>query len=101
MEKFTEILLGFEFSSDEDDVKKANILCDLLEENNIDYVGYDIGTGWQPSFLIRRRKGFTWNDIMKLVNSIRSPRYYKKKYTFCLTENNFKGIRGNIMKVNC
>ena len=71
-----EVVLTFNYPSGA--VKDANRLCDLFNENNIEYKCYDIDSGYPIQFKVLR-SGKTWNDIMKLINSIRAARYKKEK----------------------
>lgn len=93
----TERLLSFEYGGN-NSIEKAIQLCDILENNNIDYVAYNLNqTYWNPSFLIRKGK-MTWNDIMTLVNSIKAPCYRYKKETFFITKFLEHG-RGNLKTI--
>ena len=71
-----EVVLTFKYPSNA--VEDANRLCDLFDENNIDYKCYDIDSGYPIQFKVLR-SGKTWNDIMKLINSIHPARYEKEK----------------------
>ena len=71
-----EVVLTFNYPSDA--VEDANRLCDLFDENNIEYKCYDIDSGYPIQFKVLR-SGKTWNDIMKLINSIHAARYRQEK----------------------
>jgi len=71
-----EIVLTFTYPSD--NVDEANRLCDLFDENNIEYKCYDIESGYPIQFNVCR-SGKSWNDIMKLINSVKAARYRQKK----------------------
>lgn len=71
-----EVVLIFKYPSDA--VEDANRLCDLFDENDIEYKCYDIDTGYPIQFKVLR-SGKTWNDIMKLINSIHAVRYRQEK----------------------
>lgn len=71
-----EVVLTFKYPSDA--VEDANRLCDLFDENDIEYKCYDIDSGYPIQFKVLR-SGKTWNDIMKLINSIHAARYKQEK----------------------
>lgn len=60
---------------------KAKELTELLDNNGIDYKFYESDGYWPHEFVVRR-SGRTWNDIMKMVNSVHAVRYRKEKTQF-------------------
>jgi len=84
----------------EDKVQNSKNLITLLERNKIDFVCY-IGTdNYYPCQFTVRRSGKKWNDIMKLINSIYSPKYDYAKSNFYITEElRRENVFGNIQEV--
>lgn len=70
--------LTFRYSDDCSD--KAHELCNLLDSEGITYVMYDDG-GYGFKFVVSR-SGRKWNDIMKLINSVKSAKYDYKQTIF-------------------
>lgn len=54
------------------DKEKAIQLERILQSESIDYVLYDDG---QYILFIVTRSGKKWNDIMRIINDIHSPKY--------------------------
>lgn len=82
-----EVVLTFTYPSDA--VEEANRLCDLLDDNNIEYKCYDIESGYPIQFKVCR-SGKSWNDIMKLINSVKAARYRQQKMFVDRTENTLR-----------
>lgn len=98
-QKIEERLLSFEYGGN-DNIEKAKQLCTILEEHNIDYVAYNLKQNyWNPSFLIRKGKK-SWNDIIRLVNTIKAPCYKYKKETFYIAKQ-LEQAKGNIQIIHC
>ena len=90
--------LTFKYGRNENTIEDANKLCKLLEENKIDYVCYDKESNYYHcEFIVRRCKN-KWNDIMKLINSVRSAKYDYITIDFYLTEEK-RDYEGNIQQV--
>lgn len=53
----------------------------ILAANNVKYIAYK-STGYYNHEFVVRRSGYTWNNIMKMVNSVYAPRYRKEKTWF-------------------
>jgi hypothetical protein len=73
-----EVILKFTYpSTASEDAQK---LCEVLDQNNIEYKCYDKdGTSGYPIQFNVLRSGKTWNDIMRLINSVRPARYKQEK----------------------
>lgn len=92
--------LTFKYGRNENTIEDANKLCKLLEENKIDYVCYDKESNYYHcKFVVRRCKN-KWNDILKLVNSIRSAKYDYITINFYITEEK-RNFDENIQEVVC
>lgn len=73
-----EMVLKFVYPSNA--AESAQRLCDVLDQNNIEYKCYDKeGTSGYPIQFNVLRSGKKWNDIMRLINSVRSARYKQEK----------------------
>lgn len=55
-------------------------LCDVLADNNIPHVCYY--DGCYPTEVIIRKSKKTWNDVMRMVNSIHAVKYTFKTMCF-------------------
>lgn len=75
--------LTFQYSSDSAETD-ASDLEQVLQNNKIEYVVYnDYGV---YKFVVRR-SGHSWNDLMKLINSVKSARYSYVSTSFGYDEN--------------
>lgn len=73
-----EVILKFTYPSTASE--DAQRLCDVLDQNNIEYKCYDKeGTSGYPIQFNVLRSGKKWNDIMRLINSVRPARYRQEK----------------------
>lgn len=82
-----EVVLTFTYPSDA--VEEANRLCEIFDDNNIEYKCYDIESGYPIQFKVCR-SGRNWNDIMKLINSVKAARYRQQKMFVDRTENTLR-----------
>ena len=73
-----EMVLTFTYPSHLTD--EAQQLCTVFDQNNIEYKCYDKdGTsGWPIQFNVLR-SGKTWNEIMRLINSVHPAKYKQEK----------------------
>ena len=95
----SERCLTFKYAG-EDKIQKSKSLVNLLLLNNIDFVWYIATGNYYPCQFTVRRSGKKWNDIMKLVNSIQSPKYNYAKSNFYITnEQRRENVFGNIQEV--
>lgn len=49
-------------------------LKSVLTENNVEFICYE-SSGYYPHEFIVRKSGEKWNDLCKLINSVRAARY--------------------------
>lgn len=98
METIKERCLTFKYGRIENTSEKAEQLCKLLEQNNIDYVCYDKDSNYYSCKFVVRRCGKKWNDIMRLINSVRAAKYDYVTIDFYLT-NEQRCVSGNIQEV--
>lgn len=61
---------------------KVDELEKILMQKGIRFILYRSDGYWHHEFIVRKTKGFTWNDIMKIVNSVKAPKYKKDKESF-------------------
>jgi len=55
-------------------------LKSVLTENNVEFICYE-SSGYYPHEFIVRKSGKKWNDLYKLVNSVKATRYrFKNTY---------------------
>jgi hypothetical protein len=47
---------------------------ELLETKKIQYKVYNNGNDYPTTFVVRK-SGYTWNELYKLVNSVKAARY--------------------------
>ncbi len=66
-------------------IADAKALVKLLDQKNVKYLFYESNGYWNHEFIVRK-SGYTWNEIMEMINSIRSAKYKKVKTWF--NENN-------------
>lgn len=89
--------LSFKYGGDSQK-ELSEKLAKLLEENNIDYVCYNHKSDYYLSNFIVRRCGKKWNDLYKLINSVKAAKYDFIKTTFYLTDGQ-REVLGNIQEV--
>ena len=70
------------FSYPYERINEAKKLVMLLDSKKIKFIFYESNGYWKHDFVVRRPGGYTWNEIMKVVNSIYPPSNYKKEKTF-------------------
>lgn len=78
-----EVALKFCYPSEY--IDKAKALEELLNKKNVKFRFYESNGGWNHEFVVRR-SGYTWNEIMGMINSVMSAKYKKVKTWF--DENN-------------
>lgn len=84
MEKYEqEVALKFSYPSEY--IDKAKTLEELLNKNNVKFRFYESNGNCNHKFVIRK-SGYTWNEIMVMINSVMSAKYKKAKTWF--NENN-------------
>lgn len=98
MDYLRERFLCFKYGSDEETKGFVNKLCDLLTENNIDFVCYwdDGESKYYPCEFVVRRCGKRWNDIMALINTVKAAKYDYRTKDFYISD---EVKRGNIQEV--
>lgn len=69
-ERYLTFKWGYDYTTEE----QITALENILKENDIHYVLYKSNGYWSHEWIIAKGK-FTWNDIMKMVNSIKAPKY--------------------------
>ena len=62
-------------------IDKAKELEKLLDEKNIKFLFYESSGYWGHEFVVRK-SGYTWNEIMKIINSVKPAKYKKEKTWF-------------------
>lgn len=63
-------------------IDEAKKLEKLLDSKGIKFLFYESNGYWKHEFVIRRSAGYTWNEIMGLINSVYAPSNYKKEKTW-------------------
>jgi hypothetical protein len=97
MEFIKERCMTFKYAS-EDKVEKSKELANLFSTSNIDFVCY-LETGYYyPCQFTVRRSNKKWNDIMRLINSIKAAKYDFSNISFYIT-NEPRDVLGNIQEV--
>lgn len=59
-------------------LEKVNLLKELLIKNNVEFICYESNGYYAHEFVVRK-SGKRWNDIYKIINSIRPAKYEFKK----------------------
>lgn len=92
--------LTFKYGGDDKNIK-AEQLSKLLKENNIDFICYNTDDAYYLCQFVVRRCGNKWNDLMRLINSVRAAKYDYVKTDFYIRdmEQEHKEIFGNIQEV--
>lgn len=55
-------------------------LKEVLKEHNIEFICYE-STGYYPHEFVVRKSGKKWNELYKIINSVRPTKYeFKKTY---------------------
>lgn len=92
--------LTFKYGGD-DKNEKAEQLAKVLKENNIDFICYNTDSTYYHCQFVVRRCGKKWNDLMRLINSIKAAKYDYVKTDFYIKdmEQEHKGILGNMQEV--
>jgi len=98
METVNERCLTFRYGRTEQTLQIAEQVAKLLEQNNIDYVCYDKDSNYYSCKFLVRRSGKKWNDIMKLINTVKAPKYDYIKTDFYITDE-IREVLGNIQEV--
>ena len=80
MEKY-EQEVALKFSYPYEHIGKAKALEELLNKNNVKFRFYESNGGWSHIFVVRR-SGYTWNEIMVMINSVMPAKYKKEKTWF-------------------
>ena len=62
-------------------IDEAKKLEKLLDSKKIKFLFYESNGYWKHEFVVRR-SGHTWNEIMKIINSVYAPSNYKKEKTW-------------------
>lgn len=74
MEKVLYFKYPFEYKTEMEKLKS------VLTENNVEFICYE-SSGYYPHEFIVRKSGKKWNDLYKLVNSVKATRYrFKNTY---------------------
>lgn len=68
MERVLYFKYPFEYKTEMEKLKA------VLTENNIEFICYE-SSGYYPHEFIVRKSGKKWNDLYKLVNSVKATRY--------------------------
>lgn len=63
-------------------VKEADRLAESLKSKGFKFVYYKSNGYWKHEFVVRKHKGYTWNETMRIINSVYAPKYKKVKATF-------------------
>lgn len=64
-----------------EDIEKAKELEKLLDKNKVKFLFYESNGYWKHEFVVRK-SGYTWNELMKLINSVKPAKYKKEKTWF-------------------
>lgn len=86
--------LYFKYPYDYTTKEQINNIETLLHENNIAYVFYQ-SSGYYPHEFYIAKSGKTWDNIMRLINSVKAPKYdyissNNQEMFFDETENKYK-----------
>ena len=73
--------IALKFSYPYNRIDEAKELVRLLVSKNIKFIFYESNGYWGHEFTVRRSGGYTWNEIMKIINSVYAPSDYKKEKT--------------------
>ena len=71
--------VALKFSYPYERIDEAKELERLLDSKNIKFIFYESNGYWKNEFVVRRSGGYTWNEIMKVINSVYAPSNYKKE----------------------
>ena len=71
--------LTFKYPYESIDV--VNKIQRLLDDNGVEFILYK-SDGYYPHEFVVRKGSYTWNDIMRLVNSVKAPKYSYKNTEF-------------------
>lgn len=74
-----EIALRFKYPYEYADEAKA--IEKLLDKNKVNFLFYESNGYWGHEFVVRR-SGYTWNEIMEMINSVKPAKYKKEKTWF-------------------
>lgn len=70
---------------------KVKQLKDVLKQNNVEFI-CDESNGYYPHSFIVRKSGKRWNELYKMINSVRTA-----KYDFRKAELDYRG--GNLVEI--
>jgi hypothetical protein len=93
----TERCLTFKLNGEIETYNAVKITFQFIE-NDIDYVCYLSNGDYPPEFIVRRSNK-KWDDILKMINSVKPCIYKYKKETFYITNEKRNGILGNMQMV--
>lgn len=63
-----------------ENITDVNKLKELFINNNIEFICYE-SKGWYAHVFVVRKSGKKWNELYKMINSIRAAKYeFKKTY---------------------
>jgi predicted adenine nucleotide alpha hydrolase (AANH) superfamily ATPase len=74
-----EVALRFEYPYEL--IDEAHELEKLLDSKKVKFIFYESNGYWKHEFVVRR-SGYTWNEIMDMINSVKSAKYKKEKTWF-------------------
>ncbi len=60
---------------------EAKALERLLDKKSVKFIFYESDGYWDHEFVVRK-SGYTWKDVMSMVNSIKPAKYKKEKTWF-------------------
>ena len=63
-----------------ENITEVNKLKELFKDNNIEFICYESEGYYEHEFVVRK-SGRKWNELYKMINSIRAAKYeFKKTY---------------------
>ena len=94
MEKVLYFKYPFEYKAETEKLKS------VLTDNNVEFICYE-SSGYYPHEFIVRKSGKRWNDLFRLINSVKAARYsfkntYLEMYNGKLKEVEFICVNNNI-----
>lgn len=74
--------IALRFSYPYELIDKSKELVKILNSKKIKFCFYESNGYWNHEFVVRRSGGYTWNEIIKIINSVHASQYKKIKTRF-------------------
>lgn len=75
-----EMVLKFSYPFEK--IIEAERLAELLKSKGFKFILFKSEEYWRHEFIVRKHKDYTWNETMRIINSVYAPRYKKFKTLF-------------------